>query len=1065
MKKINYFNINNSLFSKIGFVVLSGFHIITSAQQNNSHNYDFDKSVQSCNENIGNIKNINDLFSNLELLDLKCFNKVSNFNPSLVEGYLNQENMLKIAQKAKELLENRYSTIKNSIHEISIQKQVLEQKQRDQLLKLVSILNTAYYLQSLNKNFVSNPQNEKQLKELIATITHTYAILIHYQKIYELKEEEKKSKVLSEEEKNLIKLNNEFKKLSKEVFGLIGSAKSYEESLNLIDYVTRNSRYITENNTLLIYSILPIQLALSASHDANGIYFKSEENINNFKNIIINIQNILKNDKGIINDSFYENYILEIGKFLRYKSVKDGIIETLREVIKKTTGGDLNDPKNKPSTFWLEATSALEYYEILNRDTCKTFTDANGADACKVKSKLSKSLFKNRYIYDEGSIVIYTSLNKDEANKIYFSMKQVENQYKNALQLFEPIKNDRNNRLYVYIYPTKKDYLDYKPYISDLDKEEDGGVYIDSRGAFYTFAGNQFLEDYVKHEYIHYLNSRYLYKNFANETNQLNPWKHMDWFIEGSADFFAGSKKTGIGISELRYNSFVTHKKVIPIYEILDSKYESEYSDRFYFTHFLFNKHRNIFDNFINFIKNNDTNKFINLIHELSRNEKLNLEFQNYVNNLNFKTGDIAKINNNISNFFEDITTFKESFQSIDQNSKCELLASSINSDSKKINQSARVSCSIKINLSEKNKLNKMLEIPKHSQTNCLYDKTNTMFICEGSVKLANFSDLSSSLKTKIQNLESEQFDRTFPIYNENFFFFKGDIYSSTLAKGNRDEGWYYEYVLRDQNTSFEVDPDGEYSFRNKENYEKVTKSVIINGKEVELTFFKFKDFDKRIFANKVPTRKVEQNNGSFYLISDISLYRNEGSIENTTDGFRVFDDKFRYDEVNDYDFKVIKQPIGSIVEINNRYMLRYINENPKDNDSITISVIRHNEKKGEITLPIDNSFNSDYFEDIKNEEIIIDETINYKVKDSYLDNYLYNNMNKETFMPGAKYNFTILKDLKCNISDLRDDGHFRFIKKQGCNDKTDEAIVTVTKVTNKGLFKVRTVKVIFSID
>ena len=148
------------------------------------------------------------------------------------------------------------------------------------------------------------------------------------------------------------------------------------------------------------------------------------------------------------------------------------------------------------------------------------------------------------------------------------------------------------------------------------------------------------------------------------------------------------------------------------------------------------------------------------------------------------------------------------------------------------------------------------------------------MFICEGPIKLANYSDLSSSLKTKIQKLETEQFDRTFPIYNENFFFFKGDIYSSTLAKGNRDEGWYYEYVLRDQNTSFEVDPDGEYSFRNKDNFEKVTKTVIINNKEVELTFFKFKDFDKRIFANKVPTRKVEQNNGSFYLISDISSDR-----------------------------------------------------------------------------------------------------------------------------------------------------------------------------------------------
>ena len=48
------------------------------------------------------------------------------------------------------------------------------------------------------------------------------------------------------------------------------------------------------------------------------------------------------------------------------------------------------------------------------------------------------------------------ALNKQETDKIYFAMKQAESKFKHELQLFEPVKNDKNKRLYVYIYPNKK---------------------------------------------------------------------------------------------------------------------------------------------------------------------------------------------------------------------------------------------------------------------------------------------------------------------------------------------------------------------------------------------------------------------------------------------------------------------------------------------------------------------------------------------------------------------------------------------------------------------------------
>lgn len=1051
MKKNKLYKFNKNFLLKSSFVLLSSYNVMAFAHTNNiPSNLKFDQSIENCLKNINDIKSTEILLDKIGNLDHTCFNKLALFKSETVKNLVDQSSMIQIAEKAKDLIFKRYKAIKSQLSNQQFGLDVLTAEERKTLLKLASILNNAYYIQSLDKSYIPNLVNETKLKSIIAELTYQFAILTHYQKI-------------PEEFNN--KEPNEFKSLAKEVYALIGSAKSYEESLNLIEYVTQNSKYISENKTLLIYAILPIQIALSASHDAGGIYFKNEDNRKKFSKIITNIQNILLNEQGIISDSFYENYILELGHFLRYKEFQPQIISTLKQVINKTVGGKLDDSEAKPTTFWLEAISALEAYGLIHYENCQSFLDKNGLNACKAKTKLGKSIFKNRFIYDEGTIVFHTALNKQETDKIYFAMKQAESKFKHELQLFEPVKNDKNKRLYVYIYPNKKDYLDFKPYASDLDKKENGGIYIDSRSAFFTYANSPSLEDLVKHEYIHYLNSRYLYKNFANTTKTKHAWKYLDWYIEGSAELFAGAKQNGMGISSVEYSLMENYKKdKLPnIYEIIYSKYESDYPDRFLLNHFLFNKKREIYDKIILSIKNNDVSAFMTTINSLLMNKDLNTEFKEYVKYIKFNESDIARIKENTSSFYSDKNLFEASFKQLDSSTSCEIISSS-----EENNQQARISCKVNLDKSNELSINNFLDRDiNHSQTNCFFNNTKNLFFCEGSVLAAKKNEVSSELINRYNNANKEQFDRIFPIINDNFFFYKGDIYSSYLAKGNREEGWYYNYYVKDKIENFKVDDDGEYSLKNVDNFEKVPVTVEIQGKEIELSLFKFRDFDKRMFVKRVNVKKVDNGNGDAYDFASHSLYRNEGSVEDNNDGFRIFDDKFRYNEVNDFDFVIDSKriPKGAIAEVYNRYMLYYVNRNPKQDDKIFLNVFKHGNLVGELELKIDNSSKSTYLDELNKKEIKIDEEINFEVKERYLDFFVYDHMSDDFLESGIKYNYTIIQAPKCHTqSSVREDGHFRFVVNKKCTIMSDDAVVAVTKVTNKKLEHQRNIKINFNI-
>ncbi len=1051
MKKNKLYKFNNNFLLKSSFVLLSSYNMMSFANNSNlPSNLKFDQSIEKCLKNIGDIKSTEMLLDKIGSLDHSCFNKLSLFKSEAVKNVINQSSMIQIAQKAKELIFNRYNSIKNELNSQQYGIDVLTEEERKTLLKLASILNNAYYMQSLDKSYIPNLVNETKLKTIIAELTYQFAILTYYQNLPKNTDSNTPS---------------EFKTLAKEVYALIGSSKSYEESLKLIEYVTKNSKHIAENNTLLIYAILPIQVALSASHDAGGIYFKNEENRKKFTNIITNIQNILLNEQGIISDSFYENYILELGHFLRYKEFQPQIISTLKQVIKKNAGGSLGASGEKPTTFWLEAISSLETYGLINYENCSIYLDKNGINACKAKTKLAKSIFKNRFIYDEGTIIFHTAMNKQETDKIYFAMKQAENQFKHELQLLEPVKNDKNKRLYVYIYPSKKDYLDYKPYASELDKKENGGIYIDSRSAFFTYANSPSLEDLVKHEYIHYLNSRYLYKNFANTNKTKHAWKYLDWYIEGSAELFSGAKQNGMGISGVEYSLMAKYNKdKLPnVYEIIDSQYESDYPDRFLLNHFLFNKKREIYNKIILSIKNNGVNNFMSTINALLMDQELNSSFKSYVNSLSFSHNDIARINENTSLFYSDKNSFENSFKKIDNNTLCQTISSS-----EENNQQARVNCKIKLDKSNETLLNNFLNSDaNHSQTNCFFNNDKNLFSCEGSVLVAKKNEIPSEYVNNYTKANNEQFDRIFPIINDNFFFYKGDIYSSYLAKGNKEEGWYYNYYVNDKNQNFKVDDDGEYSLKNVDNFEKVPVTVEVQGKEIEISLFKFKDFDKRMFVKKISVKKVDNGNGDSYDFASHSLYRNEGSVEDVFDGFRIFDDKFRYNEVNDFDFVVDskKLPQGAIAEVYNRYMLYYVNRNPKPNDNIFISVFKHGNLVGELELKINNETKSSYLEDLNNKELKVSEELNFEVKERYLDFFVYDHISDEFIEPGIKYNYSIIQAPKCHTqSSVRDDGHFRFVVNKQCSIKSDSAVVAITKVTNKKLEHQKNIKINFNV-
>ena len=238
------------------------------------------------------------------------------------------------------------------------------------------------------------------------------------------------------------------------------------------------------------------------------------------------------NDIGwLIDNSVW--YLARIGIFLTDEMV---VIQKLSDIIDQY--GRWNSP-----ALW--AAQGLDtYYE-------GRLPDGGTLDMEIVKEQIRDEYLPLRYRFDDNSIIFKTGdeITLEKAKKMYWAIKEVRAQFLRMTGVDEPIENGHpDDSLIAIIYNSPDDY-EMNNFLYGLSTNN-GGIYIESWGTFFTYErttaqSSYTLEDLFRHEYVHYLQTRYLEEGYWG--GDWHTGNRLTWWEEGGAECIAGSsRKQGI---------------------------------------------------------------------------------------------------------------------------------------------------------------------------------------------------------------------------------------------------------------------------------------------------------------------------------------------------------------------------------------------------------------------------------------------------------------------------------------------------------------------------------------
>lgn len=277
--------------------------------------------------------------------------------------------------------------------------------------------------------------------------------------------------------------------------------------------------------------------------------------------------------------TYHVNAISELARLMEYSN---------HFAAAEAATADILDEYTRLSAPWFKAVTSLIYYS-----DCSKF---EGICRDDLETELYGILFPNTFSFDDGKFVVRTAISEEEAQELYHASKQVEAQYKRAKQDLEAVENDPNETLTMFIYGTHSDYLDFHNFLFGLDTNN-GGIYIEQWGQFFTYQRTEqesiySLEELFRHEYVHYLNSRFTIDGMWGEVDFYNN-ERLTWWDEGSAEFFAGATQTdGVKVRKTMVREIV-HDGTdrFTVSDVLSSSYS---------TGFKFYRYSALFFNYLN---------------------------------------------------------------------------------------------------------------------------------------------------------------------------------------------------------------------------------------------------------------------------------------------------------------------------------------------------------------------------------------------------------------------------------------------------------------------------------
>lgn len=190
---------------------------------------------------------------------------------------------------------------------------------------------------------------------------------------------------------------------------------------------------------------------------------------------------------------------------------------------------------------------------ILDNGDCSTINICDESKE-KIKEDLNDMLFPNEFSFDDGKMVVKTSLPIEKVQTLYYAAKQVQASFFRLLQNDNPLPEDTNDVLNMVVYGSPEEYDEYQYFLNGLSTNN-GGIYIEEDATFYTYDRTPeqsiySLEELFRHEYVHYLQGRFLINGLFGKTPFYKNGR-LTWFNEGMAEFIAGStSRDGIKIRE-----------------------------------------------------------------------------------------------------------------------------------------------------------------------------------------------------------------------------------------------------------------------------------------------------------------------------------------------------------------------------------------------------------------------------------------------------------------------------------------------------------------------------------
>lgn len=346
-----------------------------------------------------------------------------------------------------------------------------------------------------------------------------------------------------------------------------------------------------------------------------------------------------------------QNAVREYGRFGQIASLKPSVIEGLKEIILRY---------DRLSLPWLHCVLWLEFYE-----SCQSLNVCSDV----VKPELESLLFPNEIEYDNGKILFFTDKTKGEIDDLYFAIKEVQSQFFRMSFGTQPVPNDSNDTLKIILYPSRSSYEQYQNYLYGLPTNN-GGIYIEVYGTFYTYdrlptESIYSLEELLRHEYVHYLQGRYLTEgSWGNAPFYDN--NRLVWFEEGMAEFLVGATRSNKIVGrEIILSRIAADADRLNTSEITSSSYSNGFT--FYrYAGYLF---KHLYNNDINsllllnkYLKTGNLVQFDSIVNVVS-SESYNNSYQEFLNSEIEQLNELINPNTNYPIFSEFTANSIEQFE------------------------------------------------------------------------------------------------------------------------------------------------------------------------------------------------------------------------------------------------------------------------------------------------------------------------------------------------------------------------------------------------------------------